>query len=228
MIVSNIFCELPSGDFNRRSVIILSEKGNHSTASIAGASVIDDWFNAVADFYSIFAIVGSDEKQDAGIFFFGASAKVPEEIDGVIFDWTIVERFDGDDGHLRAGFLFELGAECFQVLLGGWRNDSGEIGDVACGRNSVDVVAEGGRRSKKNNRKSEKNRKAETHYVRLEHNPLKPKTRVTATGISIAIFEQKCKRGGNERVRSIQARKEKKRKDNAETRRTRRTKNAPV
>src|SRR5260370_13340567 len=109
MIVSNIFCELPGGDFNRRSVIILSEKGNHSTASIAGASVIDDWFNAVANFYSIFAIVGSDEKQDAGIFFFGASAKVPEEIDGVIFDCTIFERFYGDNGLFRAGFFFVLG-----------------------------------------------------------------------------------------------------------------------
>ena len=117
-----------------------------------------------------------------------------EKIDGVIFQRAAVEGFDGDDGHLRAGFLFEFGAERFEALFGRLRNDSGEIGDVSGGRNFVDVVAESGRSSEKQNRKSEKGRKTESRHERLEHSPLKPRTGVVAAGTSIAIFAQKCKR----------------------------------
>jgi len=97
-----------------------------------------------------------------------------EKIDGVIFHRAIIERFDGDNGHLRAGLLFEFGAECFEALNGGLRNDSGEIGDIGGGRNLADVVAESGCSGEKQNRKSEKDGKTETRHERLEHNPLKP------------------------------------------------------
>lgn len=174
LVVGNIFCELPRGDFDCGAVIILPEKGNHGTACITGTRVIDDRFDAVADFDSIFAVVGCEEKQNAGTFFFGANAKMLEEIDCEIFHRAVVERFDGDNGHLRGGFLFELGAERFEALFGSLRNDSGEIGDVSGGRNFVDVVAESGRSSEKQNRKGEKDGRTETRHERLEHSPLKP------------------------------------------------------
>lgn len=138
-----------------------------------------------------------------------------EKIDAIIFDRAIVERFYGDDGHLRAGFLFKFGAERFEALIRGLRNNSGEIGDVSGGRNFVDVVAESDRRSEKQNRKSKKDGKSETRHERLEHNPLRPKARVATTRTSIAIFEQKCKRTGDGKVGSICA--DGKKKDNAET-----------
>ena len=63
-----------------------------------------------------------------------------EQVDRVVFDGAIVQRFDGDDGHLRAGFLFEFCAESFQTLLGGLRNNAGEIGDVAGRRNLGNII----------------------------------------------------------------------------------------
>jgi len=63
-----------------------------------------------------------------------------EEVDSVVFDWTIVQRFDGDDGKLRAGFLFEFRAECFEALLRALRHHPGQIGDVSSGGNFRYVV----------------------------------------------------------------------------------------
>ena len=63
-----------------------------------------------------------------------------EEFNSVVFDWTIVQRFDGDDGKLRAGFLIEFRAECIEALLRALRDHAGEIGDVASGRNFRYVV----------------------------------------------------------------------------------------
>jgi len=133
LIVGDVFCQLPRGDFDCQSVIILPEEWNHGAPGIAGSRVVDNRFDAVAGFDSVFAVVGSEEEQNAGTFFFGADAQVFEKIDGVIFHRAVVEGFDGDDGHLRAGFLFEFGAERFEALFGRLRNDSGEIADVSGG-----------------------------------------------------------------------------------------------
>jgi len=66
-----------------------------------------------------------------------------EEVDSVVFDRTIVQGFDGDDGKLRAGFLFEFRAECFEALPRALRDHPGQIGDVSGGGNFRDVVGGG-------------------------------------------------------------------------------------
>jgi hypothetical protein len=77
-------------------------------------------------------------------------------------------------------------------------NDSGKIGDVTGGINLANVVAESARSREKKNRKSEKDRKAESRDKGMEHNPLS-REQVVATGLSIAIFPQKCKQAVNGR-----------------------------
>ena len=67
-----------------------------------------------------------------------------EEVDCVIFDGTIVERAHGDDGELRAGFLFKFGAKRLEPLASTGRDYAGEIGDVAGRDDSLDVVRECG------------------------------------------------------------------------------------
>jgi hypothetical protein len=67
-----------------------------------------------------------------------------EEVDSVIFDGTIIERANGDDSELGAGFLFKFGAKSFQPLAGAGGDYAGKIGDVPGGRDSLDVVRERG------------------------------------------------------------------------------------
>ena len=65
-----------------------------------------------------------------------------EEVDSVVVDWTIVQGFDGDNGKLRAGFLFEFRAECFEALLRALRDHSGQIDNVSGGGDFRYVVGE--------------------------------------------------------------------------------------
>ena len=132
----------------------MAEKRNHGAASIACACVIDDGFKAVADFDPVLAIVGSEQQKHAGVVLLCADAEMLEEIDGVVFNRAIVERTDGDDGELRAGFLLELGAERFKAVASGGRNDAGEVGDVAGGGNFIDVVGERDACAKKEQQKN--------------------------------------------------------------------------
>ena len=67
-----------------------------------------------------------------------------EEVDCVIFDGAIVERAHGDDGELRASFLFKFGAKSLEPLAGTGRDYAGKIGDVAGRDDSLDVVRESG------------------------------------------------------------------------------------
>jgi len=94
----------------------LPQEGNHGAASIASARIVDDGFKAVADFDAVLAVVGSYQQQNAGGVFFCANTEMFEQIHRVIFDRPIVERADGDDGHLCAGFLLQFGAQSFQTL----------------------------------------------------------------------------------------------------------------
>jgi hypothetical protein len=89
----------------------LAEKGNHGAACIACARVVDDRFEAVANFDAVLAIVGREQEQNPGIVFFCADTEMFEDIDGVVFYRTIVERPDGNDGELRARFLLQFGAQ---------------------------------------------------------------------------------------------------------------------
>ena len=67
-----------------------------------------------------------------------------EEVDCVIFDGTIVERAHGDDGELRAGFLFKFGAKGLEPLASTGRDYAGKIGDIAGRDDYLDVVREYG------------------------------------------------------------------------------------
>jgi len=47
----------------------------------------------------------------------------------------------GDNGHLRTGFLFKLGAKRFQSSLSVRLYRAGEIADIACRMNFLDVFS---------------------------------------------------------------------------------------
>ena len=130
-VVGNVLGQLPGGDFDSGADIVLSEEGNHRTTGVARAGIINDGLDAVADFDAIFAIVGSEEQENAGVLLFCADSEMFEEIDGVIFDGATIERANRNNGELSAGFLFKLGAERFEALAGGSRDDAGKVGDVA-------------------------------------------------------------------------------------------------
>ena len=138
--VGDVLCQLPGGDFYCGTKIILSQEGDHGATGIAGASVIDNWLDAITNFDSILAIVGSQQQQNARAFFFGANTQVFEKIHSVVFDRAIIEGSDGDDGHLRGGLLFEFSAESFQTLVRGLWNNACEIGDVADRRNLGNII----------------------------------------------------------------------------------------
>lgn len=134
-IVGDVLGELPSGGFHAGAVITLEKIRAHEAARIAGPSVVDDGFETVADFGPVFAFSRSDEKKDAAIFFFAADAELLVEFVAVLLDGFTLERENGNDGHLRAGLLLELGAQIFETLLDVWSDDVGEISDVAGGMN---------------------------------------------------------------------------------------------
>src|SRR5262245_42084399 len=115
--VCDILCELPGSDLDRRTEVILPEKGNHGATGVSRASVVDDGFDAVADFDTVFSVVRCKEQQDSGTLLFCADAEMLEEIDCIVFDGTVVEGSNGDDGELRAGFMLQFGTKRLQALL---------------------------------------------------------------------------------------------------------------
>jgi len=114
----------------------------HEAAGVAGASVVDDRLETVADFDAGLAIGGSDEEEDSAIFLLGADAELRVEIVGVLFDGFVFEGADGDDSHLSAGFLFELEAETFEAGFAIGVDDADKVGDVASGVNVLDLSAD--------------------------------------------------------------------------------------
>jgi hypothetical protein len=110
-VVGNVLGQLPGSDFDGGAEVVLAKERNHRAANVAHASVINDRFEAIAYLDAIFAVVGREEQEDAGVLLFCPYAEVFEEIDGIVFDGAIIERTHGDDGELRGGFLVEFGAE---------------------------------------------------------------------------------------------------------------------
>ena len=96
---------------------------------VAGASVVDDGLKAVANFGPIFMLDRRDEEKYAAIGFFVADAKLLEEFVAIFLDGFAFKRANGDDGHLRAGFLLELGAEIFEAGPFSGMYAQGGIGD---------------------------------------------------------------------------------------------------
>jgi hypothetical protein len=152
-IVGNKFSESPGCSFDAGAVISLEKIGAHQAASVTGPSVVNDGFEAVAYFDAVGAFGGRDEQEDTAIVFFVSDTELFEKVVAILIDVLAFKRADSDDGHLGAGFLFELGREIFEASLGVRRNDVGEIGDVA-GR--VDVRNLFGISSEPKQKKNEK------------------------------------------------------------------------
>ena len=162
-IGGDVFGELPSGNFDSGAVISLAEKGNHGAASVTRARVVDDGLETVADFGPIFAFRWCDQEEDAAIVFFAADAELFEELVAVLLDSFPFERAHRDDGHLRAGFLFELGAEIFEAGLGVRANYTGQVGNVAGGMDIFQFFRGSSEREKKkkeNNSRCKNSRRA--------------------------------------------------------------------
>jgi len=104
-IVGDVLGDLPSGGRDTSAVVTLAEVRSHQAASITGASIINNGFEAVADFDAVAAIVGSDKKQGAAVVLFGAYTELLIQPGGIGVDVVAVEGFDSDDSQLRAGFV---------------------------------------------------------------------------------------------------------------------------
>ncbi len=59
-IIGNVPRQLAGGNLRGLAEITLAEEGYHCAAGVPGAGIVDDRLEAVADFYAVFALVGSD------------------------------------------------------------------------------------------------------------------------------------------------------------------------
>jgi hypothetical protein len=150
-IVGDILGELPGSGFYAGAVITLEKIRAHEPASVAGASVVDDWFEAVAYFDAVSAFGGRDEQEDTAIVFFVADTELLEEVVAILIDVLAFEGADSDDGHLGASFLFELQAEIFEAGFGVRVNQARKIGDIAGGMDIFDLFGVCGEREKQKN-----------------------------------------------------------------------------
>ena len=142
-VIGDVLGELPCSGLDGAVVIVGAKEGNHGAASVSGAGIVDDWFEAVAHLDAVFALIRGDEEEHAAIVFFAADAQMFVEIGGVVFDGLVLEVVNGNDGHLCTGFLFELGAELFERVFGPGTQRAGEIGYVAGGRDLGNVLCAG-------------------------------------------------------------------------------------
>jgi len=124
-IVGDVFGELPCSGFDAGAVISLEKIGAHQAACVARAGIVDDRLEAVAYFDAVGAFGGRDEEENAAIIFFVADAELLKKIVAILIDVPAIEGANGDDGHLRAGFLFELEAEGFEAGFGVRSDDVG-------------------------------------------------------------------------------------------------------
>ena len=147
-IVGNIFGELPGSGFYAGAVISLEKIRAHEPASVAGSSVVDDWFEAVAYFDAVGAFGGRDEQEDAAIVFLISDTQLLEEVVAILIDVLTFQRADSDDGHLGASFLFELQAEIFEAGFGVSVDHARKIGDVTGRMDVFDLFGVCGEREK--------------------------------------------------------------------------------
>src|SRR5438105_2130628 len=112
-IVGDVLCQLPCADFHRVAIIALPEIRHHGAPRVPGARIINDRLEAVANLDAILAVIGRQQQKYTAIVFFAADAKLLEEVDRVILDAFSFQRTYCHDSHLRAGLLFQFGAQCF-------------------------------------------------------------------------------------------------------------------
>ncbi len=136
----NIIRKLRSRRQNRATVIALPQQRNHRAACISGAPVRDDRLKPVADFDSILPQIRSDQQQDAAAILLVADAKLLIKVGGVVLDTLVTDGMDRHNRNLRAGFLFDLGAQRFELCFCARGDYSSKIGDVSGRVDALDVL----------------------------------------------------------------------------------------
>lgn len=154
-VCRNVVRKVPGGGEDGVAVIVLAKKRHHRATCVSGPGVIDDGFEAIAHLDAIFMFVGGEQEKYAAIVLFAADAKLFVKIDGILLDAFAFERVHGHDGHLRAGFLLEFGAEIFEANLRGGFDHASEVGDITRRTNVFDFLRSGG--AKKTEQKKKKN-----------------------------------------------------------------------
>ena len=138
-IIGNIFCQLPCGRSYAAVVVALPEIGNQQASGISRARVVDHWFEAVANLRPVLPIVRRYEQHHTVVLLFLANAELFIQIVRVGLDVIAIERFHRNDGHLRAGLLFEFRAQGFQLGFCLRLNDAREVGHVTGRTNLLDI-----------------------------------------------------------------------------------------
>jgi hypothetical protein len=143
LFVRDVLRQFPGSGSDASVIIALAEKRDHGAASVAGASIIYHRLQAVTDLRPILPVVWRHEQHHTIVLFLLSDSELLEKVVRVGLYVIAIQRFDGDDRELRAGFLFEFGGEGFQLRFSLWLNDTCEICYVAGGAQVLEVVGEG-------------------------------------------------------------------------------------
>lgn len=184
---------MPGSSFNASAVISLKKIGAHEASRIAGTGVVDDGLETVADFSPILTFGWGDEKENAAVVFFAADTELFVEFVAILFGGFAFKGAHCHDGHLGAGFLFELEAETFEAGFAIGVDNAGKIGDVAGGVDVLDVVGGSGESGSKEKKNYQKVRRDGS---RVERNAFGGNKRHATTTIGGA--RKTVKRGGRE------------------------------
>jgi hypothetical protein len=78
--------ELPSRRFECAIIVAAAQEGNHGTAGVTGAGIVDDRLKAIAHFDAVFPLRRGNKQQNAAIILFAADAQMLVKVNGVRFD----------------------------------------------------------------------------------------------------------------------------------------------
>ena len=109
------------------------ERGDHGAADVAYFGVVEDAFEAVADFDPALAVLDGEEHEDAAVGLLFADLPLGEELVGEGFYGFAFGGVDGDDEDLGFGFFVQLAAKGFHVGFALCGEDLGVVVDVAGG-----------------------------------------------------------------------------------------------
>ena len=139
---------MPRRRFHRVAVIALPQKRDHSAARVACARIINDRFEAVADFDAVLAVIGRQQQKNAAIVFFASDSQLLIKVHGVRVDAFSIQRADRHDSHLRPGFLLKFRAQSLQGSFLLRADHPRKVRHIAGGMNALDVFGERETRAK--------------------------------------------------------------------------------
>jgi hypothetical protein len=56
-VVSDVFCKLPGSGRHRLAVVTDAQEGHHRAAGISCSRIINNWFEAISNFNTVFPLV---------------------------------------------------------------------------------------------------------------------------------------------------------------------------